>query len=290
MKQTLSKYLLLIVSLVLISPGDCLAECQKRLFTRYPGIKENYEAHYASCFKFPPICECLEGFQKCFDELSIILRYELSYDEKVYDKFLHGFPAKENGDLILSKKTGIADIDEYIEFMNKNGLRINRSMDGLFIFSDPKYIVSNFRGILPDVILEYYLALNQDIEEGYESDAGFIIPWDTIRQKIIRYENFLKKVSIIDCYYLQRLAKEKIDLYLRSYLYGLDNSPALVEETNRLEPEAQKSIEKFLKENTNSKYYKIVKLFYEKAKSNKLRFKTPDPEIDGLLRKSRNYY
>lgn len=291
MKWVLRKYGFLIVSLVIISSGVCLAENKKKVFSLgIQGTTRDYKLAFELHEKdFRLICNCLENYQRSFDELSVIVDYELCNDDMVYEKFLHDFSARTNGDLILSK-TGNRNIDKYIEFINNNGLRVNRSMDGLKVFPDPMYIVNNFKGILSDTILEYYIILNQDITEGYESDAGFTVPWDTLRLKVIRYENFLKKISNIDCFYIQSLAKEKIDKYLRSYLYGLDNTPVLIDEGNRLEPEAQKSFERFLEKNTDSKYYKIVKLFYEKAMNGKLKFKTEDPAIDKLLRESRNYY
>jgi hypothetical protein len=242
------------------------------------------------------ISDYLEDYQKYVDETIGILTNELINDRKMYEKLLN-FPFKKNRELIITK-SGDIELDNYVKYLKENGVRIGTTEGGLYLFFDPLYFVNNFKKALPDIVIEYYIILNEDIEEGYEEDAGLIVPWDTLRGKIIRYENYLRKHSNIedDCFFTKRLAKKKIDEYLYAYLYGLPNGPSLSYNNKEgfLNSEAKESFENFIEENKDSKYHQIVYVFYSKIKTNRFHVDEDalriDPEMNRYLKESRTYY
>ena len=240
------------------------------------------------------ICDHLEDYQRYVDKTVAILMNELINNRVLYNK-LFELPAKKNGELIL-KRNGDLEVNEYITYLLENGLRLGSSEGGLYLFQDPLYFVNSFNKVLPEPIIEYYIILNKDIEEGFAEDGALIIPWDNLREKIIRYESYLKRNISIDCPYIAKLVKKKINKYLRSYLYGAPNGPFLadIDNKNLLNQEAKKSFERFLKENKDSKHFRIIQTFYSKIEENDFRVNEDalrtDQEISNNLKESRAFY
>ncbi len=260
-------------------------------------IKQETETYKKYYFKdeidLHKISDYLEDYQKYVDETIAILTNELINDQKMYEKLLN-FPFKKNRELIITK-SGDFKLDKYVKGLKENGVRIGTTEGGLYLFFDPLYFVNNFKKVLPDIVIDYYILLNEDIEEGYEDDAGLIVPWDTLRKKIIRYENYLRKYSNIehDCFYTKRLAKKKIDEYLNAYLYGLPNGPPLsdIDKQGLLNSEAKKSFEIFIEKNKDSRYHRLVEVFYTKIKNNGFHVDEDvlrmDPKINSYFKESR---
>lgn len=157
-------------------------------------------------------------------------------------------------------------IREFAIYLDDNGLGIGYGEGDVFLYFNPIYMCKKFKDSLPEIILEYFKIESEDIKEGYEEDGGLIIPWDQLRIKIIRYDQYLNKLGNINCQYIRNAAEEKVNDYLQVYLYGLNNSP-LDEHID----EAMRSYERYLKENSDSKYYELIKNHYLELKRKKLR-------------------
>lgn len=233
---------------------------------------------YKNVFKknmdYIEISNCLKSFQKYIDEALIILNKELEENKQLYTKIeKHGvFKDKR----VFLNKNKDKRIDEYSQYLHDNGIKIGYSEGSIYLYFDPMYIAINFKDVLPDNIIEYYLIESEDIKEGFEEDGALTIPWDYIRKKIVRYEGYFNEISKINCPYIGKLTKEKINLYLNAYIKGLPNSPI-----NYYITEAKSSYEKFLSENKSSIFYEIVKIYYLDLKRNGFKFGIKEEMIEG---------
>jgi hypothetical protein len=158
--------------------------------------------------------------------------------------------------------------DEYFRFLEVNGLKLGFEFDdGLYLYPDMIFFRDKLLGALPNIILEYFSIEAEDREEGYETDSALDIPWDVLRKKIIRYENYFKRVCEVDCPYIINNVSENIMMYLRAYLLGLNNSSI-----DELLYEAKESYERFLVENKESRFKTIIEKYYRDLERNHFEF------------------
>lgn len=94
-----------------------------------------------------------------------------------------------------------------------------------------------------------------DETERIVDDAALLIEPDKLRTYVIYLENFIDQnlnfIAIPN-------VKERLKWYLDIYLNGLDNSPIYDHQTHIISPKFKISYERFLSENKNSKYFRIV--------------------------------
>jgi hypothetical protein len=113
-------------------------------------------------------------------------------------------------------------------------------------------------------IKEYVRFMAQEDEIRLAEDAGWLVPWDDVRQAIARREEFIRKNSSLkEGVEISRDVKNLILCYLR----GMDNSPAY-DKNFRLLPEIQDSFARFVAENRNSSFNALVEGLYRRLKNN----------------------
>ena len=73
-----------------------------------------------------------------------------------------------------------------------------------------------------------------------------------------------------------KLTRERIGMYLRAYMKGLENSP-IYEHID----EARGSYERFLSENRSSQFYEVIESYYYDLKRNNFKFGEKEEIIRG---------
>lgn len=214
---------------------------------------------------YADISNKLEALDRYLQDSITVMQKELDNNKQLQEKIAKYGKFDNNKATFIKGKDKY--LDDYIEYLNENGIKIGYSEGNIYLYSDPMYIVAHFKDVLPKNIIEYYVILGKDEKEGFQEDAGLTIPWDLLRSKIIRYENYLNTMRAFDCPYIVKSAKEKIGLYLNAYLKGLDNSR--IQDNIQ---EARISYEKFINENKTSKYYDVIKGYYSELKRNNFKF------------------
>ena len=99
-------------------------------------------------------------------------------------------------------------------------------------------------------------------------DAAVIIPWDELRKKLIRYESFVKENNLDS--HIVKECNEEMKRLLTLYIVGTSNSPTHNDRdaNKKLYDEVRESWEKYVRENTDSKFYEYVRDALEIAKKN----------------------
>ncbi|MEW5946738.1 MAG: hypothetical protein AB1742_11115, partial [bacterium] len=116
---------------------------------------------------------------------------------------------------------------------------------------------------------EFIIFMIHENQQRVLHDAALVIGWDDLRKRIIRWEDFAKKhphlletFTEVEGYYTNRILKRQVRLYLT----GEANTPAY--ENEKIVPELQKSYERFLVENRDSRFYPTIRAVYQILKKN----------------------
>lgn len=115
---------------------------------------------------------------------------------------------------------------------------------------------------------EYLMLLDEADKNPIAHDGGVIVPYETIRQRINKYENFLEKYPDFN---QKEDVKEQLDFLYYIYRYGLDNTPIHCDKNNSFmleenRTDVKNSYKNFLNEykDKESNYYKEIKSCYDK--------------------------
>lgn len=165
--------------------------------------------------------------------------------------------------------------------LNKNGLALRGSECQFYIAENFDFQYKEFSKYLSPEWQEYLKYRAKESREGYLEDAGIIIPWDEIRNRLIFWDNFIIKYPKFS---ESEEIKSNIKNYFYFYLNGVDNSPlADWWETDKIKPEIIKSYENFIKYNKNSRFYPIVLNYYELLKRNKFTIKLDSGQQNEMI-------
>jgi hypothetical protein len=215
--------------------------------------------------------ELLELFSKNKEEVILKLK-SLSGSEanELYEKY-----AAENG-ILLGKidekesnllnifyseeeadKKSIKLLDEKLqqhqlefEELGEGYVEITTKSDFYYmIFS--KYVTSDYK--------DYLFLKSQENESPYSADAGLIITFKDLGDRIITWENFMTKYP--DSKLIESV-KEEYKRYQFDYLRGEDNTPT-VENANEkyIYPENLQEFDRFTKKYPNSPTIRLINLF-----------------------------
>ena len=266
-----SFHIFLIMCLGLLLSSSSRAEAEK------VDIKKETELYKKSLIDgkdYADISSKLESYQNYIDGALSILNKELEKNKQLYEKIEKYGKFEKNKVILIPNKD--KELDEYSQYLKDNGIKIGYSEGSIYLYFDPMYVVRNFNKILPENITEFFRIEADDIQEGFEEDAALTIPWDYLRKKILRYEGYLIRMNNINCPYVMKLTRERIGMYLRAYMIGLENSRIY-----DYIDEARGSYERFLSENKGSQFYKVIESYYYDLRRNNFKFGEKEEIIGG---------
>lgn len=145
------------------------------------------------------------------------------------------------------------------------GWRLASSEGFYYVAELPGWSEAVLGSVLPPSYKKYFELRTREMKLGFSEDAGLLIPWDELRVRIVTWEDFLAQYPEFP---EKSSIQEYIDIYVRVYLTGMDNSRAFGFEDQRLEAEVQKSYETFIRENSKSVYYPLISEYYGFLKKN----------------------
>jgi hypothetical protein len=153
--------------------------------------------------------------------------------------------------------------------MNKSLFTIGwcvKSTEGSYYIGESAgWFGTKFQEVLTEPYKEYLHFRSKEIREGFSEDAGLLISWDQLRYRIITWESFLNKYPTFP---EKQSIQAYLDIYIRVFLSGMDNSRIHDCQDMTLDKDVRAAYEKFIRENKASKYYELVKDYYEMIKRN----------------------
>ena len=156
------------------------------------------------------------------------------------------------------------------KFLNNYDLKIfDLAEVEVRIMEVPNYYYNIFKDYVTDDYREYLEITYKENEEPYFTDGSILVSYDKIADRLLTWENFLKKYPNSD---LAEIANEKCNIYRRVYILGSDNTPTREGgwENNELFyiPENNlKEFNRFIEKYTDSPTVELIKFYLENYKN-----------------------
>ena len=156
------------------------------------------------------------------------------------------------------------------KFLNNYDLKIfDLAEVEVRIMEVPNYYYNIFKDYVTDDYREYLEITYKENEEPYFTDGSILVPYDKIADRLLTWENFLKKYPNSD---LAEIANEKCNIYRRIYILGSDNAPTREGgwENNELFyiPENNlKEFNRFMEKYPDSPTVELIKFYLENYKN-----------------------
>ena len=156
------------------------------------------------------------------------------------------------------------------KFLNNYDLEIfDLAETEVRIIEVPNYYYNIFKDYVTDDYREYLEITYKENEEPYFTDGSILVPYDKIADRLLTWENFLKKYPNSD---LAEIANEKCNIYRRIYILGSDNAPTREGgwENNELFyiPENNlKEFNRFIEKYPDSPTVELIKFYLENYKN-----------------------
>ena len=180
----------------------------------------------------------------------------------------------ENGNGILnenirSKSFNKAELNEInSKILNKYGLILEYAGEGTYaVGARPDFYYNIFKDYVSDAYREY-LKITADKNEGnFADDAGITITFKELGDRIIVWENFMKKYPDADKD-LKKNVKEKVLQYRNRYILGMDNTPTMSSGKNpSILEKNNREFDRFIKACPKSPTAEIIKYFQKNYKT-----------------------
>jgi hypothetical protein len=186
----------------------------------------------------------------------------------LYRQFFYEVLMKQNEVLSQSELIAQALAEERpqveeLEFFRKkisdNGMVFLQSEGTFYIDEHHNYLFNAFSQYV-SVPVNKLLELRRDeMRKGFSEDAALLISFEEVGERVRNWEQLLEQNPTLK---LQEEAKNYYNLYLSTFLTGLDNSPVFDRGTNKLLPEAKQAFEDYIKKYGESPGSKIVGGYY----------------------------
>ena len=224
-------------------------DCYKKFLTEREKVIENLKS-----------ASKIEA-NKIFIEYSKINKVILSeineYEQKTLDRFYDEDENSKNDKIKLSSK------------LKNHQLRYEVMGEGYVnITTIPSFYNDMFKNYVTDDYKEYIRLISEENKVTYSADAGLVITFKELGDRIISWENFISK-------YPESKLVEEVKSFLKNYrldyILGMDNTPTFERdfenqtETNKkilyINKENLEEFNRFLKEYPKSPTSMIIKLF-----------------------------
>lgn len=141
------------------------------------------------------------------------------------------------------------------------------------IVTIPSFYYNIFKSYVTEDYKEYIFLISEENKKLYSADAGLVITFKELGERIISWEAFISKYPKFE---LLDEVKNSLIHYRLDYIFGLDNTPTFERdfenqtENNKkisyIYDENQKEFNRFIEKHPNSPTSKIINLFIENHK------------------------
>lgn len=131
-----------------------------------------------------------------------------------------------------------------------------------YLRDDPEFIAGAAAKLPLGDLADWVAFWSREGRQRLAEDAGLVVGWDDIRQRLIRWEDFARRHPDLPETRIE--VRPQVNGFLSWYLFGIDNSPAYdtphvpAARTFRLDPALKTSYERFIKENASSSFHDLI--------------------------------
>ena len=142
------------------------------------------------------------------------------------------------------------DLRAIMQMIRAGGMLVNDAEGALYVDVDYDFIHQKFASVFTDDVRAYYQLQDLAVDKPFAEDAGLLISWDELAERIYGYEKFMKNYP--DSEYLSS-AGETWGIYVNAYLLGLENTPVYDYDNYKLDGEVFKSYQRTIEKYAGSK-------------------------------------
>ncbi|UPZ17547.1 hypothetical protein [Flavobacterium humidisoli] len=194
-------------------------------------------------------------YEKYFEENSTLLQQIAAKESGVLDKFYNDDEADKKAVKLLGEKLSKHQV-QYWE--------IGEGYVEIEPLNDFYYKI--FKNYVTDDYKDYLYLKSEENKSLYSADAGLVISFKDLGDRIISWENFMTKYPNSK---LIASVKEEYKNYQMDYLVGQDNTPTAERSSDEkyIYPENIQEFNRFLKKYPKSPTVPLINLFLENFKS-----------------------
>ena len=184
--------------------------------------------------------------------------------DEVSTEFLDGIYSSSEG-----KEFTEEDWDNTNKTLNKYDLELWDIGEGMVTIRElPHLYYDVFKDYVTEDYKEYLKIWAKDDEELYQADAGLMISFEELGERIITWENFLNKFPNST---LKQRVIDLLNSYREDYILGMDNTPTIDGGYDNIpitiDEDVKKEYDRFIKKYPNSPTVELIKYFFENYKS-----------------------
>ncbi|MFI5142243.1 MAG: hypothetical protein ACHQII_07800 [Bacteroidia bacterium] len=160
---------------------------------------------------------------------------------------------------VLAKDSTTTELAYFKNNLAACGVGIFSTEGNFYVDELPYYFYDTFKDRVPAETKEYLAIHADELKKGFSEDAGLLISFDELYNRIKKWEAFMAKYP--NSTYTKEL-KLTNALYIETLLTGMDNSRLFNFDSNTLLPEIKTLYEKIMKDDPASATTKIVTSYY----------------------------
>ena len=199
--------------------------------------------------------------------------YQAQNNNTLYDiedalaGFLDSIYNDTNGENFTDKDWADAN-----KILNKYDLELWDIGEGMVTIRElPNLYYDMFKDYVTDDYKEYLKIWAKDGEKLYQADAGLLVSFEEIGERIITWENFLNQYPNSK---LNVKVTALLNSYREDYLLGMENTPTLDGGYDNIpitvDEVAKKEYDRFMKKYPNSPTVELIKYFLENYQNNNI--------------------
>ena len=161
------------------------------------------------------------------------------------------------------------DWNDTNKILNKYDLELWDIGEGMVTIRELSHLYYDlFKDYVTDDYKEYLKIWAKDNEELYQADAGLMISFEELGERIITWENFLNKFPNST---LKQRVNDLLNSYREDYILGMDNTPTIDGGYDNIpitiDEDVKKEYDRFIKKYPNSPTVELIKYFIENYKN-----------------------
>ena len=198
--------------------------------------------------------------------------YQAQNNHTLYDiedalaGFLDSIYNDTNGENFTDKDWADAN-----KILNKYDLELWDIGEGMAIRELPHLYYDMFKDYVTDDYKEYLKIWAKDSEKLYQADAGLLVSFEEIGERIVTWESFLNQYPDTK---LNIKVTALLNSYREDYLLGMENTPTLDGGYDNIpitvDEEAKKEYDRFMKKYPNSPTVELIKYLLENYQNNNI--------------------
>lgn len=168
---------------------------------------------------------------------------------------------------------------EFHALLNECGLGLFMTEGNFYVDVQPDFFYETFKNNTSPSLKTFLQLRDRELKNAFLEDAMLLISFNNLADRIYNWEKYLNDYPDTK---LINEANYFLEIYLETYLTGMDNTKLFDRESRILVPEVKQSYESYIKNHADTKSGMIIQEYYEILKRNQFEY---SDSIDYILKK-----